>query len=293
MKAFVPVLAALAILSGAARSTLAHHSFAAEYDDQKPLKITGTLTKVEWMNPHIWYYVDVKNADGSVTTWAISGGAPGQLMRRGITKDLLVLGSSVNVEGFRAKDGIQQRVRPARHLSGWPQRVHGHRPGRPRAAALSGRRTHYEEHLSPLAAARARRCLPMRAVARGRFGRPAGGKPRRHSTDGRRQAGFHRHLSVAHLSTGRRARAFVGHRVRPAQVQQYDESSSRTTVRIAGSQPTLALLSDTTHLAAGAVWIGGLSVLLARLLPGWRTASWPRRRPGPPASCSARSRCSR
>ncbi len=75
------------------------------YDDQKPLKITGTLTKVEWMNPHIWYYVDVKNPDGSVTTWAISGGAPGQLMRRGITKDLLVLGASVNVEGFRAKDG--------------------------------------------------------------------------------------------------------------------------------------------------------------------------------------------
>ena len=105
MKAFVPVLAAVAILSGAARSTLAHHSFAAEYDDQQPLKITGTLTKVEWMNPHIWYYVDVKNPDGSVTTWAISGGAPGQLMRRGITKDLLVLGSSVNVEGFRAKDG--------------------------------------------------------------------------------------------------------------------------------------------------------------------------------------------
>ena len=104
MKAFVPVLAALAIVSGA-RSTLAHHSFAAEYDDQKPLKITGTLTKVEWMNPHIWYYVDVKNADGSVTTWAVSGGAPGQLMRRGITKDMLVLGSSVNVEGFRAKDG--------------------------------------------------------------------------------------------------------------------------------------------------------------------------------------------
>ena len=77
----------------AARSALAHHSFAAEYDDQKPLKITGTLTKVEWMNPHIWYYVDVKNPDGSVTTWAISGGAPGQLMRRGITKDLLVVGS--------------------------------------------------------------------------------------------------------------------------------------------------------------------------------------------------------
>jgi hypothetical protein len=105
MKGLVPVLAAMAIVGGTARAALAHHSFAAEYDDQKPLKITGTLTKVDWMNPHIWYYVDVKNPDGSMTTWAISGGAPGQLMRRGITKDLLVVGSTVNVEGFKAKDG--------------------------------------------------------------------------------------------------------------------------------------------------------------------------------------------
>jgi len=105
MKALVSVLAIAALLAGATRPAIAHHSFAAEYDDQKPLKITGTLTKVDWMNPHIWYYVDVKNPDGSTTTWAISGGAPGQLMRRGITKDLLVIGSTVNVEGFKAKDG--------------------------------------------------------------------------------------------------------------------------------------------------------------------------------------------
>ena len=105
MKALVSVLAVAALLAAAPRPALAHHSFAAEYDDQKPLKITGTLTKVDWMNPHIWYYVDVKNPDGSTTTWAISGGAPGQLMRRGITKDLLVIGSTVNVEGFKAKDG--------------------------------------------------------------------------------------------------------------------------------------------------------------------------------------------
>jgi len=104
MKVFV-TLSIAALLAGAARPALAHHSFAAEYDDQKPLKITGTLTKVDWMNPHIWYYVDAKNPDGSVTRWAISGGAPGQLQRRGITKDLLVVGSEVNVEGFKAKDG--------------------------------------------------------------------------------------------------------------------------------------------------------------------------------------------
>jgi hypothetical protein len=105
MKALVSVSLGLVVLAGSIGPAGAHHSFAAEYDDQKPLKISGTLTKVDWMNPHIWYYVDVKNADGTVTTWAISGGAPGQLMRRGITKDLLVVGSMVNVEGFRAKDG--------------------------------------------------------------------------------------------------------------------------------------------------------------------------------------------
>jgi hypothetical protein len=105
MTSFPLLAAAAAVLGALGQPLLAHHSFAAEYDDQKPLKISGTLTKVEWMNPHVWYYVDVKNPDGTVTTWALSGGAPGQLMRRGVTKDLLVLGSTVNVEGFRAKDG--------------------------------------------------------------------------------------------------------------------------------------------------------------------------------------------
>lgn len=105
MKAFIALCIIMLAGIGLARPAAAHHSFAAEYDDQRPLRITGTLTKVDWMNPHIWYYVDVKNPDGSVTTWAISGGAPGQLQRRGITKDLLVVGSTVNVEGFKAKDG--------------------------------------------------------------------------------------------------------------------------------------------------------------------------------------------
>jgi hypothetical protein len=83
----------------------AHHSFAAEFDDSKPVKITGTIADVEWKNPHIWFYLDVKNPDGTVTRWGFSGGAPGQLMRRGITKAQLKLGATVVVEGFRAKDG--------------------------------------------------------------------------------------------------------------------------------------------------------------------------------------------
>ena len=93
-------------LAAAALAPLAaHHSFAAEFDDTKPVKMTGVIKRVEWTNPHIWFYLDVKNADGTVTTWGFSGGAPGQLMRRGIVKDQLKLGETVVVEGFRAKDG--------------------------------------------------------------------------------------------------------------------------------------------------------------------------------------------
>ena len=86
-------------------AALAHHSFSAEYDDTKPVKINGVVTKVEWLNPHIWFYVDEKDENGNVTHWAFSGGAPGQLMRRGITKDVIQPGMMVKVEGFRAKDG--------------------------------------------------------------------------------------------------------------------------------------------------------------------------------------------
>ena len=99
------VIPLLLALTASGIPLLAHHSFAAEFDDQKPIKMTGVLTKVEWQNPHIWFYLDVKNPDGTTTNWGFAGGAPGQLMRRGITKDQLKIGETVAVEGFRSKDG--------------------------------------------------------------------------------------------------------------------------------------------------------------------------------------------
>jgi hypothetical protein len=83
----------------------AHHSFVAEYDGNKPVKVSGTVTKVEWTNPHIWFYVDVKDEQGRVTNWGFSGGAPGILMRRGISRTAMKPGDVVVVQGFRARDG--------------------------------------------------------------------------------------------------------------------------------------------------------------------------------------------
>ena len=91
-------------MAGWASSASAHHAFAAEYDSDKPVKVKGVVSKVEWMNPHIWFYVDVTDESGKVTTWGFSGGPPGMLMRRGINKDVLKIGDVIIVEGFRAKD---------------------------------------------------------------------------------------------------------------------------------------------------------------------------------------------
>ena len=93
------------ILVAIAAPVFGHHSEAAEYDSTKPVKVTGTIKKVEWQNPHVWFYVDVKGEDGKITTWGFSGAPPGALMRRGITKEALTLGAVVNVQGSRARDG--------------------------------------------------------------------------------------------------------------------------------------------------------------------------------------------
>ena len=94
-----------ALLLCAGPSLLAHHSFAAEYDGNKPVKVTGVVTKVEWTNPHIWFYVDVKDDQGKVTNWGFSAGPPGVLQRRGISRDAMKKGDVIVVEGFRARDG--------------------------------------------------------------------------------------------------------------------------------------------------------------------------------------------
>jgi hypothetical protein len=96
---------ALLFLSLVPRPLLAHHSFFAEFDEHHPVKVTGTITRVEWENPHVWYYLDVKGTDGKITTWGFSMNAPGQLMRNGLTKEMLKLGVLITVEGYRAKDG--------------------------------------------------------------------------------------------------------------------------------------------------------------------------------------------
>lgn len=83
----------------------AHHSFAAEFDGNVPLRVDGTLSKIEWTNPHSFFYVDVKDDKGNVVTWACEGGGPGALSRRGFKRGDIKLGDRLIVDGYRAKDG--------------------------------------------------------------------------------------------------------------------------------------------------------------------------------------------
>lgn len=105
-KFFVMAGAAIAsaLLGGAV--ALAHHAFAAEFDANKPVNLRGPVTRVEWINPHAWIHIDSKNTDGSTTAWMVEGGTPNTLLRRGITKDSLVIGTEIVVRGYQSKDAL-------------------------------------------------------------------------------------------------------------------------------------------------------------------------------------------
>src|SRR5215470_11282438 len=98
------LVAAIATIAGAA-PVMAHHSFAAEFDASKPVQLTGTVTKIEWMNPHAYFYIDVKDSSGKVESWGLEMGSPNGLMRQGWTRNSLKVGDEVTVDGSMAKDG--------------------------------------------------------------------------------------------------------------------------------------------------------------------------------------------
>ncbi len=108
MRKLIPALvfavAAVTAL-GVSSDLAAHHSFAAEFDREKAVKLSGVVTKVEWRNPHAYFYMDVEDAKGKTTNWAMELGSPNALARRGWGKDTLKIGDELNVEGHRARDG--------------------------------------------------------------------------------------------------------------------------------------------------------------------------------------------
>jgi len=99
------IVAGMGLLMMASAPAMAHHAFAAEFDAKKPIKLQGTVTKMEWINPHAWIHIDVKKPDGKIESWMIEGGTPNTLLRRGFTKNSLLPGTEILVDGYQAKDG--------------------------------------------------------------------------------------------------------------------------------------------------------------------------------------------
>jgi|SRR5579863_8036738 hypothetical protein len=108
MKRMFAAILPAGLLFSAAAPVWAHHAFAAEFDADKPVKFKGTVTKMEWINPHAWIHIDVKGDDGKITPWMIEAAAPNSLLRRGWTKSSLLAGTEILVEGYQAKDGANR-----------------------------------------------------------------------------------------------------------------------------------------------------------------------------------------
>jgi uncharacterized protein DUF6152 len=105
---FIVISGIAVCLSGTAVSVSAHHAFAAEFDAKKPVEFTGTVTRMEWTNPHVWIHMNVKKPDGTFEEWAFEAGTPNVLFRRGFTKESLKAGTVIKVDGYRAKDGTRR-----------------------------------------------------------------------------------------------------------------------------------------------------------------------------------------
>ena len=108
VKLAIGVVALGLCLAGTAARPSAHHAFAAEFDANKPIQFTGTITKMEWLNPHVWLHMEVKKPDGTTEQWAFEAGTPNVLFRRGFTKQSLTPGTVVKVDGYQAKDGTRR-----------------------------------------------------------------------------------------------------------------------------------------------------------------------------------------
>jgi len=100
--------AATLLVALTAPDAAAHHSFAAEFDANNPVTLHGTITKMEWINPHSWLHIDVKNADGTTTPWMIEGATPNTLLRRGFTREAIKSGMEITIVGYRAKNGANR-----------------------------------------------------------------------------------------------------------------------------------------------------------------------------------------
>lgn len=110
MRATLTAVVGAVLLIGSTASIYAHHAFSAEFDVNKPVKMTATLEKWEMINPHSWFHVQVREPDGKISKWMIEGGSPNQLIRNGVTKNSIKPGTELIIEGYRSKDGLLKAV---------------------------------------------------------------------------------------------------------------------------------------------------------------------------------------